>query len=615
MKFIKIILSITFICSSTAFVFGQNITIDDTKTALDLVKVLTNNSPCIITSGETVIGDTFTTGKNSYAYFNNAGGNFPFSEGVILNTWSALNSIGPYVSGNNGGGDTKWNGDSDLDQTLGVNSKNATLLEFDFTPLTNSISFNYIFASNEYQSNFPCRFSDGFAFLIKENSTGSSYQNLAIIPSTSIPVSSENIHPLINDFSDISGLHKGCSSINENYFNGFNSASSPINYSGQTIIMNAQTSVIIGKNYHIKLVIADDNNEYFDSAIFLQAGSFSSKIDLGINHTLTTNNSICFGESFLIDTKLPANYNYKWYKNGSSIPIPNETNPTYTAIDSGTYKVEVDLGTGCIATGEIIIEFNPQISLNSTSLSKCDDNGNGTATFDLTKAETVIKNNNTNLTTIDYYENQTGSLLSNLITNPKLFTKTTVSDQTVYAQVKNIYGCTETTTLTLKTIPSKINPLIVVPSPIINDFAENKNSIELIPPTTGGLYDFSLDGINYQASPLFTNLSIGNYNAYIRETTTCEYLTYPITLLDYPRFFTPNGDGYDDTWKIKNLNLFPKAVVTIFDRYGKLLTQLNTINNSWDGKFNSYELPADDYWFSLNFDDGKIIKGHFSLKR
>jgi gliding motility-associated-like protein len=86
-------------------------------------------------------------------------------------------------------------------------------------------------------------------------------------------------------------------------------------------------------------------------------------------------------------------------------------------------------------------------------------------------------------------------------------------------------------------------------------------------------------------------------------------------VLDYPRFFTPNGDGYNDVWKIKNLDLFPEASVTIFDRFGKLLKELNINNPSWNGKYTSKELPADDYWFQLNFGDGKRIKGHFTLKR
>ena len=90
---------------------------------------------------------------------------------------------------------------------------------------------------------------------------------------------------------------------------------------------------------------------------------------------------------------------------------------------------------------------------------------------------------------------------------------------------------------------------------------------------------------------------------------------YIVYVLDYPRFFTPNGDGYNDFWKIKNIDLFPNAIITIYNRYGKLLQQLNAINPSWDGKYIGKELPSDDYWFDLNFGNEKIIKGHFSLKR
>ena len=615
MKFIETIIFFFIICCTTSIVFAQNITVDDTKSATDLVGILTNNSPCVSVSAETAKGDLFTAGKNSYGYFNNAGGNFPFSEGIILNTWSATNAVGPYVAGDGGGGSVTWSGDNDLNNALNLTkSINATSLEFDFTPLTNFISFNYIFASNEYQYYYPCEYSDAFAFLIKENIPGSSYKNLAIIPDTTTPVSSENVHPIINDFTDNGVLHKGCQPINEKYFKGFNTAVSPINYSGQTVVMNAQTSVIAGKNYHIKLVIADDKNEYFDSAVFLQAGSFSPKIDLGADQLLTTNNPVCYGKPYLIDTKLPATYTYQWFKDGSLTPILGESNPSYNVTAPGSYKVEVTISGTCNATGVIKIEYAPEINLNNTSLSKCDDTGNGTATFDLTKTATVIKNNNSSLTKVDFYETQTGTFLSNLIPNPSSFIKTSPTDQIVYALTTSIYGCKNNAELTLQTLPSSLI-FGVSPDPIINAFSGNENAVELIPPTTGDLYEFSLDGVNYQFSPLFKGLSIGNYNAYIRKISTCEYLTYPIIIMDYPRFFTPNNDGYNDTWKIKNLEFFPEAIVTIFDRYGKLLTQVGATNSEWNGKYNGYELPADDYWFALNFGIGKIIKGHFSLKR
>jgi gliding motility-associated-like protein len=87
--------------------------------------------------------------------------------------------------------------------------------------------------------------------------------------------------------------------------------------------------------------------------------------------------------------------------------------------------------------------------------------------------------------------------------------------------------------------------------------------------------------------------------------------------LDYPRFFTPNGDGINDFWYIKNLNqrISGNGFITIFDRYGKLIYQINPQNQVWDGAFNGSPLPSSDYWFQFQLDDGKIIKGHFSLKR
>lgn len=593
---------------------GQ-ITVDDSKTASDLVTILTQNSSCISTTNETVIGDTFTAGKNSFGYFNNAGSSFPFAEGILLSTGNAINSIGPFqpnVIVNEG--DSNWSGDPDLNQILGINTLNSTVLEFDFIPKTDFISFNYIFASNEYQYYYPCEFSDGFAFLIKENIPGAVYKNLALIPETTTPVSSQNIRPKINDVIQNNTLYKGCSALNETYFNGFNSTSSPINFGGQTVVMKAQSQLIAGKNYHIKLVVADSRDPYSNSAVFIESGSFTPKIDFGTDRLLLTNNAFCFGDTFLLDTKLPLTYTYKWYKDGSTTPIPGETSPTFTATDSGIYNVEADIGSGCIATGEIKIEFAPQLLLTPEPLGKCDDNGTGTATFDLTKAENIFKTKHSTIAKVAFYETQTGTVLSDLISNTAAFLKTTSTDQTIYVEATSIYGCTSTSTVTLTTLPSNFTPGIGS-TPKVNDFLGNDNSVELMPPTTGGPYEYSLDGINYQASNVFEGLSIGNYTAYIRDTVTCNSSIFNLTILDYPRFFTPNDDGINDIWEINNLNNFPKAIVFIYDRYGKLISNIGTQKNAWDGKCNGSKMPSDDYWFSIHFNENKIIKGHFSLKR
>jgi gliding motility-associated-like protein len=82
----------------------------------------------------------------------------------------------------------------------------------------------------------------------------------------------------------------------------------------------------------------------------------------------------------------------------------------------------------------------------------------------------------------------------------------------------------------------------------------------------------------------------------------------------YPKYFTPNGDSYNDTWKIKFSQKEPDLKIAIFDRYGKLLKTMNRFEG-WDGKLNGRDLPSDDYWFVVTRKNGKEFRGHFAMKR
>lgn len=145
------------------------------------------------------------------------------------------------------------------------------------------------------------------------------------------------------------------------------------------------------------------------------------------------------------------------------------------------------------------------------------------------------------------------------------------------------------------------------------DWTDNENIITVN--TTGfGNYEFSIDGINYQDSNVFYGLESGAYTVYVRDKNGCGITEDDIFLLMYPKFFTPNGDGYNDTWTIKFSNIEPRLQVNILDRYGKLLKKLNN-TNSWDGKYNGKELPSSDYWFVVIRESGKEYRGHFTLKR
>ena len=134
-----------------------------------------------------------------------------------------------------------------------------------------------------------------------------------------------------------------------------------------------------------------------------------------------------------------------------------------------------------------------------------------------------------------------------------------------------------------------------------------------------GTYEYSLDGIEWQTSPVFTNLENNIYIVYARDINGCgEKNSDPITTISYPNYFTPNGDGYNDSWNINGLTANFDAKIFIFDRYGKLIKQIDAYGNGWDGKFNGLEVPSSDYWFKIEYtEDGvqKEFKSHFSLKR
>jgi gliding motility-associated-like protein len=129
-------------------------------------------------------------------------------------------------------------------------------------------------------------------------------------------------------------------------------------------------------------------------------------------------------------------------------------------------------------------------------------------------------------------------------------------------------------------------------------------------------FEYSVDGINYQSSNVFFNVQSGLQAAYVREINLCSNVSQPFIVIIAPKFFTPNGDTYNDFWEVKGLNNYPQAEVSIFDRYGKLISVLNATKPNWDGMLNTYPLPSDDYWYVLRIDDTKPEKrGHFSLKR
>lgn len=149
---------------------------------------------------------------------------------------------------------------------------------------------------------------------------------------------------------------------------------------------------------------------------------------------------------------------------------------------------------------------------------------------------------------------------------------------------------------------------------LITDFTMSQNIIEVIAQGVG-VYEYSINGINYQDSPVFTNVDSGSYMIHVRDKNGCGVTTQIKYILMYPKFFTPNKDNINDYWHIRNGVTEPEMRVYIFDRYGKLITSFSGGDIGWDGTLNGKDLPSTDYWFLIKRKNGKENRGHFSLVR
>lgn len=766
------------------FNYSQNILVDSqTFTPQQLIEDILIDSDCITNINVTnIVGGNFNGTDFSYGFFDATGTSFPFTSGLVMSTGRLANVPGP---NNNLSDDDapNWIGDQDLELALNeTNTFNATILEFDFTSIAPQVSFRYIFASEEYQENNPnsCQFSDLFGFLIRPTDGQNQYENIALVPDTNIPVKATTVTP---------GVPGSCPPQNETYFGSYNGISSPINFNGQTAVLTATANIEPNISYHVKLVIADEQNHRFDSAVFLEAGSFQLSTDLGPNRLIATGNALCEGETLTLNANNPAFSTYRWFKDGI---LQEETNCAncgfFDVTEPGTYNVEVILSDDCISYGEVIIEYVQLPITQDAILTECDSNTDGLTIYNLFEAESDLTNGNENLVITDFFtseddaianidpisnatnfENSTpfqiiyariinpgnctsiaqlelqtsnnfinipdlnscdgeeidgfatfdlefieASIINQIPTGaevsyfeneedafneanplPNSFVNTVIDTQTIFVKIETNNQCFSISTVNLKVLYTPIleadetviyclntfPEFITLQGGIIDDLPNNyyyewyfngtqtnintsfininetgnysvtvtdpngcsssrtiivnpsqtalidsvlvegvaPNNTITVNASGSGTYEYAIDDMDgfYQESNVFTNISAGEHIIYVKDKNGCGITENIISVLGFPKFFTPNGDDINDVWQIIGLGeqLVQLRHVTIFNRYGKLITKLDTTNLAWDGTFNGEKLPSNDYWFIAEFLDGRNFTGHFALKR
>ena len=468
-----------FIILITSITFGQNIQVDSqTYTPQQLIEDILIDSHCITNVLVTnFVGGDFNNTDQSYGFFDATGTTFPFQSGLVLSTGRLINTQGPNTTLSDDDA-PNWVGDNDLETILNEpNTLNATLIEFDFTTIADQVSFRYIFASEEYQENDPntCQYSDLFGFLIRPINS-QQYTNIALVPNTQTPVKVTTVHPEIPN---------GCSAENEFYFESFNGSVSPINFNGQTKVLTAKANVIPNETYHVKLVIADEQNYRFDSAVFLEAGSFQLSTDIGVDRLLTTNNPLCENETLELNAWQSGFNSYSWFKDDILVdfqPANCLNCGTFTVTEPGTYTVEITFENNCVSFGEIIIEYDQNPLVFNTTLIECDLDLDSLSLYNLFNVEQAITNNDVLLIISNFFLTEVDAIQNiNEINNPSSY-QNIAPLQTVYARVENQSHCFTIAEIILdiSTNTLSVSPFEVCDDEIVDGFATfNLNDLKL----------------------------------------------------------------------------------------------------------------------------------------
>lgn len=286
----------------------------------------------------------------------------------------------------------------------------------------------------------------------------------------------------------------------------------------------------------------------------------------------------------------PDTYSYSYYlSEANALSSTNAITPSFTNTSSPqTIYVRAQSLNGCpyIINFDLIVLVKPQLNID-LNRKICDG---GLITLNVP-------------TGFDNYLWSTGATTNSIaVSTPGNYTVT----------VSNDYGTLScATSATIQVVSSNIATITNID---IQDWTDTENSISVSVQGLGD-YEYSIDGMTYQDSPVFEGLESGVYTVYVRDKNECGIADQQIYILMYPKFFTPNGDGVHDIWNVRYSSFEPNLTVAIFDRFGKLIKGFNGGQIGWDGTYNGQILPATDYWFVVTRADGTTYRGHFAMKR
>jgi gliding motility-associated-like protein len=650
---------LTLFLLSLHFSFGQ-IAVTNTLTPAELVQNILLGSGITATNimYNGVAGDANIIQTNA-SYFDASGTPFAASvpRGVLLSSGAGTVAVGPendFGAWDDTGTSTVT--DPDLTAITPNALFNGVVIEFDFVATGDTLSFDYIFASEEYPDDYGSQFYDVFGFFISGTGFAGPYTNggvnIATLPGTTTPISILNLNPNTNTVYYVDNQ-------------GGAAYGTAIQYDGCSVLLTSSAQLVCGETYHIKLGIANSGDGTLDSGVFLEAESFNSN-----NIQLETASAVTgsFTDTLLAEGCTTATLNFI---RPSEQNIVADTIPLYI---SGTASLTADIVTIVdtvffpigVDTVQIIIdpiddgitEMMETIEIGYYNITVCGDSLYDSVTLyivdeypltwtmpDTLISNCIVTNTDVEITNFDaslppYTVSWTFGSTDNPATYPNPPINTPVDH---YVTITD--GCGDTFRDTLTVITNLPEASLIASNangcaPLDASFA---NTSEY---ATSYEWDFGNGNVqnvstNAAQSQTYMNSSIVmlvafddlmcSDTAYATITTSIcgcmdpdadnfnplatiddESCVFPIPTVIAPNVFTPNNDGDNDIWQLTHTNAI-NIEVTIVNRWGNIVHLADGLNPFWDGFVQSGNMADDGtyfYTYKAEGFDGTIVEGH-----
>jgi gliding motility-associated-like protein len=588
--------------------------------------------------GVTATNITYVGAPAAIGFFNGVSSNIGLDSGIVMTSGSIQNAPGPNLQSGITT-DNQLNGDPDLDNIMSPTSSwDASVLQFDFVPTGDTVKFRYVFASDEYPEYANTSINDGFGFFLSGVSTPMPVTNIALIPSSTTPVTINSVNCQNNSpyyvCNDPSNFTCG-----PTYTCPGTSGATTVEYDGFTTVLTAISPVICGETYHIKIAIADGSDHVLDSGVFLEAGSFSStqvqvttQFSYGgpSDSTLyegcgqaclifSRHGNLTLGDTVMVNVSGSATTGVDFTAPPSTVIFQPGQDTVIVCLQAAQDNITEGLETViisaqpvgasiCVQSGNVGImyigDYVP-LSANITGNSPVCPGGNAILTANVTGgAEPYLydwSSTATDTSSLYLVPTQTTTYSVN-VTDPCNSTGVNASFQVVVLpqlQLQNIEDqeiCTGNTVTIVPQTSGGSPAFYYVWSTIagMDSLQGNPNGSAFLAPTGPGTYQVTIyDNCNNSVTDQFSVDVVEVCDVYV------------------PNVFTPNGDQSNDNFVVKNLDHFPNSSLFVYNRWGSKVFESANYQNDWNGS----GMPEGVYYYLLNLPDGKEYHGFVTLIR